>query len=320
MRRALLSVGLLAASLFAASAIAQQPPGPPGGGPPPIPRTIPQRPGVPGMPPGARPIPPGGMPPGGRPIPPGGRPLPTAPVHHAAEPEHASHEHAECPGHGPDDPPPPINFWHGLAGVNNEKAQSDSALNKLLWRYENKDDPCDEKNEPPPFLASLINFGVLAYLIVRFGKKPLADSLVKRKQSIMGEIENASRLKKDAQKRLKEYKKHLETIEEKRASVMAEYAAQAELEKKHILAEAEERKARMKKDAEFRIEQELKAAQAAVLEEAVEEAAGAAEQLVAKSLGQADQDRIADEYLAGLADAVARSSPERPSPRAGGGA
>jgi outer membrane protein assembly factor BamB len=29
---------------------------------------------------------------------------------------------------------------------------------KFLWRYENPEDPCDEKNEPPPFIASVLNF------------------------------------------------------------------------------------------------------------------------------------------------------------------
>src|SRR5262249_46928505 len=149
--------------------------------------------GLPGRPP---------MPgrPGGRPT----RPPPPAAQHE----EHAKHvEH--CPGHGPMDPPGHINFGHGLLGVDNEKAPPPDASPWVpsLWRYENKENECDPRNEPPPFLASLFNFGVLVFLVVRFGKKPIAEALVKRKESIMNEIDTATRLKEDARKRLKDYKK-----------------------------------------------------------------------------------------------------------------
>ena len=129
---------------------------------------------MPGMPPPRMGTPTGlpGMRPPGQPI-----KAPIRPRKCAPSPPKKKHEggHAEhCPGHGPMDPPPPLNLWHGLIGVNNEAAQSDSALKHILFRYENAQNPCDPKNEPPPFFASLINFAVLAFLIGKFGQKPVA--------------------------------------------------------------------------------------------------------------------------------------------------
>jgi F-type H+-transporting ATPase subunit b len=156
-------------------------------------------------------------------------------------------------------------------------------------------------------MASLLNFGILALVFYRFGKKPLAESLVTRKKAIMAEIDTATKLKKDAEARLEEYESKLENIETKLGDVRAEYAAQAELEQKHILAEAEERRVRMRRDAEFRIEQERKAARDELLCEAVVNATAAAEALIQKQMSASDQDRMAKAYLTSVGAALAQA-------------
>jgi F-type H+-transporting ATPase subunit b len=210
-----------------------------------------------------------------------------------------------CPGHGPTDKPHHINWWQGLLMVNNERAEKGGFLNHLLFRYHNDQDPCDPKNEPPPFLASILNFAALGYLLVRFGRKPLAEALVKRREGIMNEIETATRLREEAEDRLLEYEEKLENMQDKLEELRTEYAAAAEAERKHILQEAEERRARMRRDAEFRIEQELKQARVELLREAVEGAVVAAEELIAKRVGPPDLDRIANEYLRSIGPSLA---------------
>jgi F-type H+-transporting ATPase subunit b len=193
--------------------------------------------------------------------------------------------------------------------VNNERAQKPDFLNRLLFRYDNPKNPCDPRNEPPPYMASLINFAVLAFILFRFGRKPLADALVKRKQAIMAEIDTASRLKEDAEARLLDYEQRLDNSGDKLVEVRAEYAAQAELEKKHILAEADERSVRMRRDAEFRIEQERKAVRDELLSLAVANATAAAEALIKKQIAAGDQDRMAAAYLTTIGAAVAKGGP-----------
>jgi F-type H+-transporting ATPase subunit b len=182
---ALLALAELAGSV----ALAQQPqPGPgalPGGHPP-----------FPGMPPAGpartpimlgpdgRPVPRPGMPggfPAGHPgmpgmpgMPPGFPQRPRVPQHEREE-EHAE-EHED-----PEAPPPPINLWHGMLMVDNERAEQGGFLNHLLFRYENPKNHGDPRNEPAPFLASVLNFGVLAYILYRFGRKPMAEGLLRRK-------------------------------------------------------------------------------------------------------------------------------------------
>jgi len=251
-----------------------------------------------------------GRPPGPpRPV---ARPVAPPPAEdHAA----ASHGAEHCPGHGPLDSPHHINWWQGIIGAKNEAVQfappdehghvhrTDGFVSQLLWRYENEHDPCDTKNQPPPFLANLLNFGLLAFLIYRFGKKPLVEALATRKRTMMQEIDNATRLKNEAEARLSDYEDKLQRLDETLEQLKTDYAAQGEAERAHVLAEAEERRGRMKRDVEFRLEQELKAAKAQLLLESVESAVVAAEELLRKKVGAADQDRSADEYLVGLAAA-----------------
>jgi F-type H+-transporting ATPase subunit b len=226
---------------------------------------------------------------------------------HGAE----GHGGGHCPGHGPLDPPPHVNWYQGLFGVDNEKALNGSGVQKLLYRYKNDLDECDPKNQEPPVLAALINLGVVLYLLIRFGKGPVMEGLVKRKKTLMADIENANELKTDAEKRLSTYKKQLARIEERGKELRAEYASQWEAEKKRILADAEDKSSRLRKDAEFRVSQELKQAEADLLRDSVDGALAAAEELIRKRIQDSDQTRLADEYVAGVAAALAASTSAR---------
>lgn len=294
--------GLMA--LFGASALAQTPPNPNQGlppGHPPLDTPPPVRRVEPGQfgnqPQQGRP----GMPGVGR-IQPQARPA----VHHEEEHAGGGHGAGHCPGHGPEDAPhfDQINWWHGMIGVDNAKSQSPNAVDKLLWRYHNATDPCDPKNEQTPLFAAFLNLAILGYAVYHFGRKPIGEALVKRKQDIMQEIETATRLENEAQARLDELEGKFDKIHETLKALKSEYAAQAEVEKKHIIAEAEERGARMRRDAEFRVDQELRATRIALMQEAVANATTAAEDIIRKRTAQADIDRMSEEYLASLRSAL----------------
>jgi F-type H+-transporting ATPase subunit b len=288
--------------------------------------------GQPGMPPGAQGQPRGpsiqklpGPPPGFQ----GKLPPRPAPAPAAKEESHEAAHAGHCPGHGPYDAVKisDVNWWRGFIAVNNDAAkfETDDAghehrvdpfLSQLLWRYDNKADPCDHKSEAPPFLASIFNFGLLVFLLVRFGKKPLGEALKKRKDDIMKEIDTAATLRRQSKARLAEYETKIDRIEDTLAELREEYATQAEAEKKRVLEEAEERRVRMKRDAEFRVEQERKAARIAVMSEAVDRATAKAEELMTAQSNKSDADRLVEEYLASIPSTFGKSD----GPRAGGAA
>jgi F-type H+-transporting ATPase subunit b len=202
-----------------------------------------------------------------------------------AEAAHTEHAHAEHAEHDENAPPPPINWWHGLLG---EKADVEPSL---LWR---------EPGEPPPFLAQLINFGVLVFIAVKFGKQPLQNALVKRKENIVRELEDARRLREAAETRLAEYEAKLGKIHEDLDRVRKEFREQGELDKQRILQEAEERRLRMKRDAEILLSQEVKQMRQDLVLEVVREATRLATELLSKELTLGDHDRFAEMFLAEL--------------------
>jgi F-type H+-transporting ATPase subunit b len=230
------------------------------------------------------------------------KPDPEPPSHQQVAPQHgpgaagaAGHEgakhgeagakHAEHGGHAERDekgPPPPINWWHGLLG---EKPDVEPSL---LWR---------EPGEPPPYLASLLNFGLLVFIVVKFGRKPLRDALVKRKETIVRELEDAKRLREAAEKRLAEYEAKLGKIHEDLERVRRDFREQGELDKQRIVAEAKERRDRMKRDAEVLLSQEVKQMRQELVVEVVQKATKLATELLGKEMTLGDHDRFAEMFL-----------------------
>ncbi len=214
-----------------------------------------------------------------------GEPAPAG--EHAAAPEHGqgAHgqaEHAEGAHEGHNAPPTPMNWFYGFLGTD-EKAEP-----SLLWR---------KPEMPPPFLANLINFAVFAYVIVRFGKKPLQEALAARKKTITQDIDAATRMKDEAAKRLAQYEDRLKHIDQEIERIKKDFREQGERDKERILADAKDKRERMLKDAQFMVEQEAKQLRLDLVHETVEAAIQAAEQILVQKVTSSDQDRVAEEFL-----------------------
>jgi F-type H+-transporting ATPase subunit b len=159
--------------------------------------------------------------------------------------------------------------------------------------------------EQPPYLAALINFAILAFIYVYFGKAPIAAALKSRREGVEKQIEEAQRIKKEAEERSKVYTAKLGDLEGELARTKMALADAGAGEKERIVREAEEKAARMEKDALFLIEQETKQMQLELQREAVDQALVAAEEILRSKITPADHERMAEEFLATLVpDAV----------------
>jgi len=92
-----------------------------------------------------------------------------------------------------------FNWYYGFLG---EKAGVEPSF---LYR---------PKGMPVPFGAMLLNSLILYYLLIRFAKKPIADALKARKVSILRGMEEAGKMKSEAEARLADYEQKLATIDE----------------------------------------------------------------------------------------------------------
>jgi F-type H+-transporting ATPase subunit b len=162
--------------------------------------------------------------------------------------------------------------------------------------------------ESPPFVAMVVNFGILVAGYYLLGKKPIAAALQSRRDSIAKEIEEAQKMKREAEDRAKTYQAKLERLEEEVRTAREALLHTGEAERDRIVAEAEGKAERMRRDAEFLVEQELKQIRQDLLRDTLETAVAAAQQLLQSRVTPADQERLAEDYLSQLAPGSAPGS------------
>jgi F-type H+-transporting ATPase subunit b len=177
------------------------------------------------------------------------------------------------------------NFFYGFLG------ERDDAPPSILWR---------PKGTPVPFAAMMLNSAILYWLLIRFAKKPIADALKARKSNILRGMEEAGKMKSDAEAQLAHYEQKLANVDQEIERVRTDMRSAGENERKRILAEAKEKRTRMEKDAQTLISQELKAAREALTGEMVRAALSSAESTLRSKVTEADQNRLAEEYLASI--------------------
>jgi F-type H+-transporting ATPase subunit b len=190
-------------------------------------------------------------------------------------------------------PPEDLNWIWGL--VNTQKGLEEP---NLLFRPEGM---------PAPVLAFVINALILFGVIWWFGHKPIRTALQQRRDRIMGGMDAAAKMKAEAEAQLALHMAKLEKVEEEIERLKTEMRESAEAEREHVLREARDRAGRMQREAVHLIEQETKAARQDLMKETVRAAFVAAEDMLRKQANAMDHQRIADDYVTNLPDAVAKA-------------
>lgn len=212
-----------------------------------------------------------------------------AAAEHAASAEHGA-EHAEH-GAGHEEHAPTfddVNWFYGFLG------EKEGVEPDLLWRT---------PGMPVPFGALALNAAILYALLFKFGRGPIGEGLRARKLRIMKGMEEAAKVKAEAEARLAEYQKKLDEIDADVARIRREMKEEGDAENARILKDAKERRARMEKDARTLVEQELKAARDNLMRDTVRAAIKAAEASLTARVGDADQQRLGDEFLTSIKSA-----------------
>jgi F-type H+-transporting ATPase subunit b len=123
-----------------------------------------------------------------------------------------------------------------------------------------------------------------------------------RRNMIENELQEAARLKEEAEAKHAEYTARLEKLDEELAQLREDMITAGEKERDRIVAEAETKAARLRKDTEFVIEQQMKLLREELTEAAVDAAVTTAREVLSKETGATDQQRLAEEYVKRLHD------------------
>jgi F0F1-type ATP synthase membrane subunit b/b' len=142
-------------------------------------------------------------------------------------------------------------------------------------------------------LNSLLLFAILYWA---FGGK-IAKALEERKASVQSQLEEAKRLREQAEARHREYETRLAQLDAELASLRASIVHSGEAERDRLVKEAESKAARMREDASRLIENRLAQLEKDLHREVVVAAVGAAQKELERMTTAEDQTRLAADYL-----------------------
>lgn len=149
----------------------------------------------------------------------------------------------------------------------------------------------------PPFIAVLINFSILCWLVFKILKPGLSRRFSDRRDTVQKALDDAERLQTSAKKAMVEVVARSEALEQEMSALRDMVLGGGRAEAARIVKEAEERTERMRKDSELVMAQEMSSLLAELRAELVEKVITAAEAILREKLGPEDQDRLTQEYL-----------------------
>lgn len=164
----------------------------------------------------------------------------------------------------------------------------------------------------PEFWTAVVNFTLLVYLLVRFGRAPIRDFLGNRRKEMEKAINEAAEAKTAAEAKLKEYQDRLAQLDQELAKLRADLIAAGEEDRRRIAAEGEETARRMKMETDALIDQHAKALAAQVRRDVVDAAVAAAERMLREQVTVEDQQRLAEGFRRELASGAAKATPGSP--------
>ena len=205
---------------------------------------------------------------------------------------HAGIEGGEVGGGEEAAPPPPINWYHWHKGKN---------INGGPMK------PGDEPM-PPGYLFALLNFAVFLVLLVKFAGPKTVAYLRSRHDLVRNQLEEAARLRREAEDKLDEYDRRIAGVDAEVATLMAEIRAESEAEREQILSQAKAQAKALETEAARRVDSEIARARLLLEQEVLTAAVAAAEKVLRERTEPGDQSRLFDDFVANL-------TPQNPPPR-----
>jgi F-type H+-transporting ATPase subunit b len=143
----------------------------------------------------------------------------------------------------------------------------------------------------------VLNLAILFAILYAFARKPLQAYFAERRDRIESDVQEAARLRKEAEERYAKWQRQLIDLDAELEKIRNTSAERAEAERRHILADATAAAERIKNDAQTAVEQELRRAREELREEAADLAIALAGESLRGHVTDADRDRLVDEFI-----------------------
>jgi F-type H+-transporting ATPase subunit b len=153
------------------------------------------------------------------------------------------------------------------------------------------------------FTYRTIAFLILAGLLIKLLRKPVADFLNSRRDEIQRLLQELEVKAADAQKKNAEFQIRLASLEQETRKIVDEMIADGEAEKKKIIEAAHRQADYIQQQAHIAVQQEVQAARDSLKDEVAELSVSAAEDILKKNMKSADQDRLVREFMTMVVEA-----------------
>lgn len=147
------------------------------------------------------------------------------------------------------------------------------------------------------YIYRIINFAILIFLLFKLLRKPLTEFLEKRHLQVKEELQKARELSEAAEKLYQDAQQRLANMDKEIQSIREQMLKEVEEEKKRLMEEAEKKAAIMRAQAEQELTEEMEQLKEKLREKVALEALALAEKLVRKSITPEDQKRLLDLYV-----------------------
>jgi len=147
------------------------------------------------------------------------------------------------------------------------------------------------------YLWKIINFGILAFILFKFGRKPLQSFLKQRTELIEKTLKEAREAKEAAQKAFQQVEDRLKTKDKEIEEILSASKRSGEEVRKSLIQQSDKLREKILEQARVNIEYELKSAKEAIKAEAVEIAMGLAEKKIKEKLTKEEQQKLLEESL-----------------------
>lgn len=149
-------------------------------------------------------------------------------------------------------------------------------------------------------VAQVVNFLILVAILRALAYKPVAKMLKQRSDKIQETINKADADKKAAEETLAQYKSQLADAQRRAQEIVDKAEITARQERDALVAETKKEIERLKQNAQVEIQNERNRAFEQMQQEIVTLSLAAAEKVVGKNLTSKENDKLVNDFIAGL--------------------
>lgn len=148
------------------------------------------------------------------------------------------------------------------------------------------------------YIWKIINFGILFFILYKFGKKPIQSFLKQRSEIIEKTLKEAKEAKELAEKALREVDVRLKEKDKEIQEILSVSRRSGETERENLIEQGNRLREKILEQAKANIAYELKHAKEAIKAEAAEIAIELAEKKLKEKLTKEEQERLLGESIA----------------------